>query len=75
VRKTAYLRSWKSQKCHGKDHAKSWNFKSFKEYEPYMFRSQAAQALFMNLTTQGTQHGVELEGFVRDFLQDIHESR
>jgi len=34
VRITAYLWSWKTQKSHGKGHRKSWNFKSFKEYEP-----------------------------------------
>ena len=34
VRKTAELWPWKIHKGHGKGHGMSWNFKSFKEYEP-----------------------------------------
>ena len=29
-------RSWKTLKSHGKAHGKSWNFKSPKDYEPYL---------------------------------------
>ena len=28
------FRSWKTRKSHGKDHGKSWDLKSSKEYEP-----------------------------------------
>ena len=28
------FRSWKTGRSHGKDHGKSWNLKSSKEYKP-----------------------------------------
>ena len=33
-RRQRNFRSWKTRKSHGKDHGKSWDLKSSKEYEP-----------------------------------------